>query len=65
MHTELEISFVEVRENNVEQLKVLNRAVFPINYQVTVTIVFTPHRGSWQLCQTGLACQTFAVMRLS
>lgn len=34
MPTELDISFVEVRDENVEQLKVLNRAIFPINYQV-------------------------------
>ncbi|KAL3163256.1 hypothetical protein ABBQ32_009655 [Trebouxia sp. C0010 RCD-2024] len=33
MPTELDISFVEVRDENVEQLKVLNRAIFPINYQ--------------------------------
>ena len=49
MHTELEISFVEVRENNVEQLKVLNRAIFPINYQVTVTSWshYTEDQGSY------------------
>lgn len=35
MLTDLNISFVEVRDDNVEQLKVLNRAIFPINYQVT------------------------------
>ena len=33
MPTELKISFAEVRDKNVEQLKVLNRAIFPINYQ--------------------------------
>ena len=37
MPTDLEITFVEVREKNVEQLKVLNRAIFPINYQVNAT----------------------------
>ena len=32
----LSISFDGVRDKNVEQLKVLNRAIFPINYSDTV-----------------------------
>ena len=31
---DLEITFDEVRKQNIEQLKILNRAIFPINYQV-------------------------------
>ncbi|DBA94976.1 TPA: N-acetyltransferase 5 [Trebouxia sp. C0004] len=30
---DLEITFDEVQEQNLEQLKILNRAIFPINYQ--------------------------------
>ncbi len=36
-----EITFDEVREQNLEQLKILNRAIFPINYQVNR---FSRHR---------------------
>ena len=31
--TQLPITFDGIREKNLEQLKVLNRAIFPINYQ--------------------------------
>ena len=54
MPTDLEISFVEVQEKNVEQLKVLNRGIFPINYQVNVTgylCVVYSRKEAWQRCQ--------------
>ena len=38
---DLEITFDEVRKQNIEQLKILNRAIFPIKYQV---IRFSCHR---------------------
>lgn len=47
MPTELELSFVEVREKNVEQLKVLNRAIFPINYQVNVLACYVLFTQTW------------------
>ena len=56
MPTDLDISFVEVRDENVEQLKVLNRAIFPINYQVNQGSVCGSARPSSAVRHSHSAC---------
>ena len=47
MPAELQITFDDLREQNVEQLKILNRAVFPIKYQVSiVSMIIKPMKNS-------------------
>ena len=58
------INFDIVRDSNVEQLKVLNRAIFPIKYQVRLETALIPAQQSNITCVSEQSAATVLLDRI-